>query len=469
VRATGGVVCALAALLFAPAAFASGGSWLPHATDATWTYQWSDSRYATTPTTEKVTVDSQKGSSFKLAWTTDGLDNAADAVSSAGTVSFQETDSGLVNTDWSSTPPPPEFPVLCSKASNCGNALSSVYYDVIWGSRQPVLAEPLLHGLTWTSTGGAGNDVSGTSTYIGQEKITVPAFPTPVTAARIKTVITQAGALGDPYGSGTRTIWWVYGVGPVKIEFQHAGGGNAPVTTAVLQTTNQAPVPVTDVDYFPLRKGLVLTYSWTNTKHLPKPVIARFDVDALVNNTARFTMQNVSGPIKATGSYGFSKRLDGITNLWGNTTSSTALKFPPLGPRTAAVAKRNHFITPFDLMNFGFNPVLPAYPAAGNQWASTSPGSDFTTYGVTGQSVVVGVQKVKVPAGTFDALVVRTTLTQRGFPFGSGTRTSWFAANKGLVKLVFKHGDGSVSTVELVKNVPLPAPAKTTTSTIPSG
>jgi hypothetical protein len=41
-------------------------------------------------------------------------------------------------------------------------------------------------------------------------------------------------------------------------------------------------------------------------------------------------------------------------------------------------------------------------------------------------------------------------LTQPGFKFGSGTRTMWFAPDVGLVKLVFKHGDGSVSTVELI-------------------
>jgi len=56
-----------------------------------------------------------------------------------------------------------------------------------------------------------------------------------------------------------------------------------------------------------------------------------------------------------------------------------------------------------------------------------------------------------VPAGSFHALVVRSTLKQDGFPFGSGTRLAYFAPDKGLVKLVFTHGDGSVSTVELVR------------------
>jgi hypothetical protein len=78
-------------------------------------------------------------------------------------------------------------------------------------------------------------------------------------------------------------------------------------------------------------------------------------------------------------------------------------------------------------------------------------GRDYAIYGVTGTAKVLGVQKVKVAAGTYSALAVQTTLKQAGFPFGSGTRTSWFAAGKGLVKLVFRHADGSVSTVELIK------------------
>jgi hypothetical protein len=56
-----------------------------------------------------------------------------------------------------------------------------------------------------------------------------------------------------------------------------------------------------------------------------------------------------------------------------------------------------------------------------------------------------------VPAGTFQALAVRSTLTQAGFPFGSGTRTAWFSPKRGLVKLVFAHRDGSTSTVVLTK------------------
>jgi hypothetical protein len=443
-------VGAVAALGAAPAA--SAGGWLPHPADATWTYTWSDSVYAPTPTTEKVTVKENKGASFTLAWTTQDQGNPDDAVATAGQVKFQDTNVGLINTDWTSTPPPPAFPVLCSTATQCPNALSSAYYNVIWGSRSPVLAEPVVKGLVWSSTGGAQGDVSATSTYMGTEQITVPAFPSPVTAAKIQTQIAQAGALGDPYGSGLRTIWWVYGVGPVKVEFQHAGGSGASVTSVVLKATNQTPAPPpTDEVYFPLKKGQSLTYGWRNPKHLPKPEVEKFTVDAVVNGSARFTAKSVSGPIKLAGSYGFSSRLDGVTNLWGTTQSATLLKFPPLGPASAAKDKRRHFVTPFDLMTFGFNPLLSAYPKAGDTWSAAQPSRDYSTYGVTGQAKVLGVRSVKVPAGTFQAIVVQSTLQQAGFPYGSGTRTTWFAPDKGLVKLVFAHGDGSVSTVELLK------------------
>ena len=218
-------VCA-ALLLFTSSATAD--DWLPHPTDATWTYQWTDSVYNTTPTKEAVTVQSTKGTSYVLAWTTDGQGNPDDAPDSTGTVSFQETSAGLNNTDWSSNTPPQQFPTLCPSILRCGNSLASTYYNVIWGARFPVLVEPLLRGADWTSVGGQNSDVASTSRYLGTEDITIPAFDHPVTASIVRSDITQAGALGDPYGSGIRTIWWVYGVGPVKIQFEHAGGAVRP-------------------------------------------------------------------------------------------------------------------------------------------------------------------------------------------------------------------------------------------------
>ena len=213
---------------------AAADDWLPHPADATWVYEWTDSVYNSVPTKEKVTVKEQKGAAFTLAWTTEGQENPGEAPISLGTVSFQDSLAGLFVTNWSSNPPPASFPILCGSASGCGNSLASSYYNVIWGNRSPLLVGPLLRGAAWASTGGAEGDVSSGSTYLGLELVTVPAFPAPVLAAKVRSEITQGGAIGDPYGSGIRTTWWLYGVGPVKTVFEHAGGPDAPLTTATL-------------------------------------------------------------------------------------------------------------------------------------------------------------------------------------------------------------------------------------------
>ena len=454
-------VVGAAAFLAAPS-FGSG--WLPHPADATWTYQWTDSVYQTTPVTEHVTVVRNTGSSYVLGWTVDGGDqNTNRCVDASGAplgqnqsgwVELQDTNLGIVNgaNGWCGAPPPPAFPILCTAAASCGNSLGSSLYDVIWGSRTPVLFEPLVSGTSWTATGAAQNDVTSANDYLGTEAVTVPAFAKPVVAAKVRSQITQAGAIGDPYGSGVRTIWWVYGVGPVKIVFQHSGGSGAPVTTVELQSTNQTPqTPPGDAAYLPLDAGMKGTYRWTNKRYFTKPEVERWSVDQAANGTAVVKVQSVSGPMKVTGAYQFTTRLDGVTSVASATKAASLAKLPPLGPSALPVARRRHFFTPFDLMTFGFNPVLPAYPSTGATWASDPNSRDFSVYGVNGTSRVVGVQKVTVPAGTFDALVVASNLTQPGFKFGSGIRTMWFAPGKGLVKLQFRHGDGSVSVVELLK------------------
>jgi hypothetical protein len=216
-------------------------------------------------------------------------------------------------------------------------------------------------------------------------------------------------------------------------------------------STNLTPsAPPPDPDYFPLTKGKTFKYSLTNSKYLKKASVTSFVVDQVANGSARISAKSVSGPIKLAAAYGFTLRTDGVSSLWAATQSATRLKFPPLGPKSASKDERRHFITPFDLMIYGFNPIIPPYGAP-TSWNAVVPSRDYTIFGVTGSTTVVGTQKVKVPAGTFNALVVQSKLTQNGFKYGSGTRTSWFAPNRGLVKLVFRHADGSVSTVKLLR------------------
>lgn len=100
---------------------ASASGWLPHPADATWTYQWTDSVYDQTPTNENVTVKSTAGATFTLGWDTKDA-GTPDALQSSGSVVFQETNFGIVNTDWTSTPPPPTFPSSAAASDSAATA-----------------------------------------------------------------------------------------------------------------------------------------------------------------------------------------------------------------------------------------------------------------------------------------------------------------------------------------------------------
>ena len=423
--------------------------WLPSPDKATWTYEWRDASYAPVATREQYTVAARKGSAFELQWTTDGQNNADGAVADAGAIDFQHTDAGLVNLSWTGSTPPLAFPILCADANNCANSLGGSLYMAIWGSRSPTLLEPLLSGASWNSVGGVSSDVSSTNRYIGQKSIVVPAFPTAVRAAEVQSDITQGGALGDPYGSGSRTVWWVRGVGPVRIVFRHDGGDQQEADLVATSLKPLAPPP--DADYLPLALHSSMTFRWRNDKHMPAWSTQRLSVSQVLNDTARVDVKSVSGPIRLQGAYVFSTRLSGVTNVSAATTSSTNAKFPALGPRSAPASGRRHLLTPLDFMSYGFNPVLQAYPAKGQTWKSSTHSRDYRVFGVSGSSTVGATKAIKVPAGTFHALTVTSKLTQRGFAYGSGTRTSYFAPGKGLVELVFRHRDGSVSTIQRVR------------------
>ena len=447
------VLLALLCLLALPGTAVAAGlddtldQWLPSTDSADWVYAWSNSAYSPTARAEHFTVKSRSGALFRLGW--EEVNPPADETPSSGIIDYQNTDAGLVNLNYQSTPPPPQFPILCASATSCGNSLAGSHYMLIWGTRSPTLAEPLLNGTRWSSLGGAGNDVSSDNRYVGREKVFVPAFPGGIEAARVDSTITQAGALGDPFGSGSRSVWWVRGVGPVRIVFRHAGGETS---EANLLSTSLTPLPLpSDVNYLPLVRGRSVTLRWRNSRHMKRWSRQRFTVAQVVNNSARVDVRGLAGPIKVSGSYTFATRLSGITNLAGFTKAASRAEFPKLGPRGADPADRRRFFTPYDLMTFGFNPVIPARPETGDTWRSSREGRDWDIFGVSGVSTVLAPRRIRTPAGRFTAVGVRSKLTQAGYPFGSGTRTSWFAGDNGLVKLVFKHRDGSVSTVERVK------------------
>jgi hypothetical protein len=351
-----------------------------------------------------------------------------------------------VNTNYQATQPPPQLPLLCATTSQCGNSLAGTHFMLFWGTRSPVLAEPLVTGLRWNALGGADNDVTSDNRYAGRELVTVPAFPGGVEAAKVESEISQAGALGDPYGSGLRTVWWVYGVGPVKVTFQHGGGE---VTTSELQATTLAPrVAPSDANLLPMRAGAGSVFRWRNTDHMPAWSRQRFTVAQIVNNTARVDVRDVSGPVDVDGSYVFSTRLGGVRSLSTVRRRATAeASFPRFGPK----GRPRRFLTPYDLMIYGFNPVLPSYAAPGMEWRSSRDTADWRSFGVLGSTRVLGSRRIGVGKKRVRALMVQSVLRSPGSRFGSGVRTSYYAPNLGLVRLVFSHDDGSTSIVERLR------------------
>lgn len=164
-----------------------------------------------------------------------------------------------------------------------------------------------------------------------------------------------------------------------------------PVTTVVLQSTNQvAQAPPPDDRFFPLVKGAKQRFSWTSTKHLKKASVQLFTTDAVVNGSARISVKHVSGPIRGAGAYGFTVRGDDVSNIWATTQSVSLAKFPAVGPKSLAPAKRRRFTTPFDLMVYGYNPLLPPYGTAGATWGSLVPSRDYSVFGATGFTKVLG-------------------------------------------------------------------------------
>ena len=162
-------LAAVACAVTAPSALAD--DFLPHPDGAQWTYRWSDDKYNPNGTTETVAVDTTDPANcgWQLKWSGDiqvpigsgsggGTSPVIDQPDN-GTICFQDQSYGLVNTNWSGSSPPLTEPPLCpstTASGSCANSLGSVMYNVIWGTRSPTLAEPLIQGTSWNSTGRRG-------------------------------------------------------------------------------------------------------------------------------------------------------------------------------------------------------------------------------------------------------------------------------------------------------------------------
>ena len=184
---------------------------------------------------------------------------------------------------------------------------------MFWGTRSPVLAEPLVQGARWSAVGGADNDVASVNRYLGQRAGRRARVPGGRRDGAVESDVTHAGALGDPFGSGLRTVWWAYGIGPVKIVFQHSGGETS---LSELQSTNARPAPAAARrQRAAVHRGQRATFRWRNNRHMRRWSRQRFKVAGVLNNTARVDVRLGHGPLDVSGSYVFASRLSGVRNL----------------------------------------------------------------------------------------------------------------------------------------------------------
>ena len=149
-----------------------------------------------------------------IDWSTADLGNELRSIPGAGLMQFDRTQAGLANLGWSSTPAPLGMPILCPQASGCANSLAGSLFMASWGSRNPMLAEPLLRRTRWNSVGGANNDVASDNRYVGTQRVAVPAFPSGIIAARVDSDVTQAGRSATPTAAGSEACGGSSASGP---------------------------------------------------------------------------------------------------------------------------------------------------------------------------------------------------------------------------------------------------------------
>ena len=139
---------------------------------------------------------------------------------------FFTTDVGLVNLNYSSTPAPRNFPILCPSAIACGNTIAghAVPDDLGHALAGPGRAAGQGHDVD-LHRAARSNDVVAANRYIGHERVTIAGVPgRRSTRPRSSRWSRRRARWATRSESGVRTVWWVYGVGPVQIAFEHTGG-----------------------------------------------------------------------------------------------------------------------------------------------------------------------------------------------------------------------------------------------------
>ncbi len=180
--------------------------------------------------------------------------------------------------------------------------------------------------------------------------------------------------------------------------------------------------------YFPLQVRNQWVYSWTNNVYAISPISETVVVTEAVSSEYKLHAYNDKG---ADGQFTTSTATDYLWTWYGTMGWNP---FPlPL-----------HMV----LMYLQVPPkMFPASFQDGDNWTGTGIIAGTVYTGTT--TVITSAATVSAGGRTYNnALQIHTVITGP-HPFGAGTRDTWFAPNVGLVRLVYNHNDGSVTTIEL--------------------
>ena len=168
-------------------------------------------------TTEKVWVASTAARTFTLGWTSadKSLGNPRARSRAPGRCSFQDTGRASSTREWSSTPPPAttsrsSAPTPSELRQQPREHLLQRHLGQRARRRSPSRSSSASRG---RAAAARATTSRSTNKVVGLETVTVPAFKRKLLAVRVDSRDHREG--GDAFGSGTRTVWWVWGIGPV--------------------------------------------------------------------------------------------------------------------------------------------------------------------------------------------------------------------------------------------------------------
>ena len=293
----------------------------------------------------------------------------------------------------------PSFPVLCAarRAAATASPARTTTSSGARGARRS--RRRSLDGASGRAPAARGNDIDELSRLRRPEQVTVPAFGQPVQAAKVRTR-DHAGRRARRSLRQRRPHRLVgLGCRPVKVVFEHAGGANAPVTTArPPRDEPDAEARAGRRELLPARQGRHHDVPLDELAPPQEAVGPAGHGREVGERSAQLAVKSVSGPDQGRGRLRLHLPCRRAHEHLARRQLGVARELPAARPEGAAAAtSAGASSTPFDLMNFGFNPSLRAYPRPAQSWEGRVSGRDFAVYGVTG-TPRSGRPTVKVPA-----------------------------------------------------------------------